>query len=340
MPLDAPDIAAAFGLGRPLGDFSPLRNGGHPSHTRVLTTERGRWVVKTDRLIGAWQRHQALRAHRLERAALAAGIGMPHPVEPPSPSVGHWYHPAEQDLIRVTEWVAGHDLRRPRPTPDLTDAARWVGATLGRVAGLDLCPASGTSPDDGRKPLHPMADWRTWAAEAAAGNPLVARAARSLLPVIEDATALIEYAEHDRPPVVPVHGDTSGANVLRTRAGYVLIDWDGAGAEVPWWETVSVAFRFSSGFNGPTAEADARVVRPLIEAYLAEGAPAGAADTRAFAGMLRSQLAVTAWCLWLALGHRGADSAQRDFGLGIVVSAARQLPLVMRSLNSWSTLLR
>lgn len=66
MPLDAPDIAAAFGLGRPLGALRPLGNGGHPSATGVLTTERGRWVVKTGRLIDDWQRHQAVRVHRLK----------------------------------------------------------------------------------------------------------------------------------------------------------------------------------------------------------------------------------------------------------------------------------
>lgn len=352
MPRDAPDIAAAFGLGRPLGALRPLGNGGHPSATGVLTTERGRWVVKTGRLIGDWQRHQAVRAHRLETGALAAGIGIPRPVEPPSPAVGHWYHPGGQDLVRVTEWVEGHDLRGPGmgSAADLADAARWVGATLGRVAllgsgavGADPVSPDSVSPrpaDDGRSALHPMADWRTWVAEAEAGDGPVARPARSLLPVIEEATVLIERAERDRPPVVPVHGDTSRANVLRTPGGYVLIDWDSAGAEVPWWETVGVAFRFATDFNGPTAEADARVVRPLIESYLEQGAPGGATDVSAFAGMLRSQLASVAWCLWLALGHRGADASQRAFGLGLVTSAERQLPRVLRSLDAWTALLR
>lgn len=342
MPLDAPDIAAAFGLGRPLGNLRPLGNGGNPSATRVLDTERGRWVVKAGRLIGDWQRHQAIRAHRLETAALAAGIGMPRPVSPPSPAVGHWYHPAGQDLVRVTEWVDGHDLRGPRmrSAADLTDAAQWMGATLGRIA---LLGASATGPgpaDDGRSTLHPMADWRTWVAEAEAGDAPVARPARSLLPVIEEATLLIEHAERDRPPIVPVHGDTSRANVLRTSGGYVLIDWDSAGAEVPWWETVGVAFRFTTEFNGPSAEADARVVRPLLDAYLDQGAPGGAADVSAFAGMLRSQLASIAWCLWLALGHRDADAAQRAFGLRLVSSAAHQFPQVLRSLANWTALLR
>lgn len=351
MTLDVPDIAAAFRLGQPVGEMRPLGNGDHPSATRVLTTDRGRWVVKTGRLIGDWQRRQADRAHRLESAALAAGIGMPRPVEPPSPAVGHWYNPAGQDLVRVTEWVEGHDLRRSGAAEGdaLVEAAGWVGTTLGHIALLGGAVGDGgedgrsglnTSGDDGRMALHPMADWRTWVAEAEAGNNPVARPARSLLPVIEDATLLIEGAERDRPPVVPVHGDTSRANVLRTPTGYVLIDWDSATAEVPWWETVSVAFRFSTEFNGPGAEGDARVVHPLIEAYLDQGAPGGASDVSVFAGMLRSQLASLAWCLWLALGHRRADAAQRAFGLGLVTTAERRLPYVLRSLDAWTALLR
>lgn len=201
--LDTPDIAreiaAAFRLGRPLGDLRPLGNGDHPSGTRVLTTDRGLWVVKTGRLADDWQRRQARRAHQLENAALAAGIGMPRPVEPPSPAVGHWYNPAGQDAVRVTEWVEGHDLRRPGTTDvsALAEAAGWVGGTLGRIALLG--PVGDGPVDDGRKALHPMADWRTWVAEAEAGDSTVARPARSLLPVIEDATRLIEHAERDRP---------------------------------------------------------------------------------------------------------------------------------------------
>jgi Ser/Thr protein kinase RdoA (MazF antagonist) len=339
MPLGPVDLATAFGLGRPLGEPRPLANGDHPSGTRVLTTDRGRWVVKTDRLIGDWQRRQARLVHRLESAALAAGVPMPRPVRPPPPAVGSWHNPAGQDLVRVTEWVDGHDLRQPSAerSPSLVAAAEWVGASIGRVALLGLAAEPGHD-EDGSP--HAMADWREWVAEAEAGDHAVAGPARSLLPAIEEATALIRHARRDRPRTVLVHGDTSQANVLRTPTGYALIDWDGARAEVPWREAVSVAFRFTTPFNGPTAEGDARVVRPLIDAYLGQGAPAGPADASAFAGMLRSQLAVIAWCLWLALGHRQADAAQRAFGLRIVSSAARGLPRTLRSLDRWAALLR
>ncbi|NYI04712.1 hypothetical protein [Allostreptomyces psammosilenae] len=338
MSLDFPALADAFGLGRPLGEPRPLANGDQPSSTRLLTTDRGRWVVKTGRLQGEWHRAQILQAHRLESAAVGAGVPMPLPVEPPSPAVGYWHSPDGRELVRVTEWIDGHDLRRAGgATPAaLAEAAGWVGGTLGRIALLDLVDDLAHNDD----PPHPMDDWRAWVAEAECTDHPVAAPARSLLPTIEEATALVAHARRDRPRAVLAHRDTSRANVVRTPTGYALIDWDGVGAEVPWWEAVNVAFRFGGPFNGPTADGDPRVVRPLIEGYLDRGGPAGPADPRAFAGMLHSQLALTAWCLWLALGHRQADAGRRAFGLRLVTTAARELPRVLRSLDRWSALLR
>ncbi|MDG9704657.1 phosphotransferase enzyme family protein [Streptomyces sp. DH37] len=338
MPLEPSGIAAAFGLGRPLGGPRPLANGDHPSGTRVLTTERGRWTVKTGRLLGDWHREEMRRTHRLESAALAAGVPMPRPVEPPRPAAGYWHVPAGGEAVRVTEWVEGHDLRRYGPADaSLAEAAGWTGRTLGRIALLGLEDADGR---DGGRPPHPVDEWREWVAEAEAGGHAVAAPARSLLPVVEEATALVLEALRERPRAVLVHGDVSRANVLRTPAGFALIDWDSAGAEVPWWDAVGVAFRFATPFNGPAAEGDPRVVRPLVEGYLDRGGPAGPADASAFAGMLRGQLASTAWCLWLALGHRRADAARRAFGLDLVTAAARELPRVLRSLDRWAALLR
>ncbi|MFP8887278.1 aminoglycoside phosphotransferase/kinase family protein [Streptomyces mangrovi] len=339
MDLDPGRVAAAFGLGRPLGRWRPLSNGGHPSDSRVLSTTRGRWVVRTDRLLGDWHRGHAHRVHRLESAAWRAGIPMPRPLEPPAPAIGYWHNPEGETLVRVSRWLDGRDLRQlgTSSRASLPEAARWAGAVLARIALLGT--ESDAGPED-EPALHSPADWHEWVAEAEAADHPVAAPARSLLPVIGEATALVREARLNRPPTVLVHGDTSQANVLRTPAGYALIDWEGARADVPWWEAVNVAFRLATPFNGPAAEGDPRVVRPLIAAYLDRGGPAGPADVSAFAGMLHSQLAVVAWCLWLALGHRRVDPARRAFGLRIVASAAQDMPRVVRSLDGWALLLR
>ncbi|GAB2886951.1 aminoglycoside phosphotransferase/kinase family protein [Streptomyces mayteni] len=333
-PRELAAVAAAFDLGRPVGALRRLPNGGNPSVSGLLTTERGRFVVKTDRLtVAEWQLRRAERAHRLQSAALAAGVPMPGPVEPPAPAVGYWHRWGDADLVRVTEWQEGHELRSV-PEGD-ADAAAWVGATLARIARLGLA-----GDDDAAKPLQTVPDWHSWAAEAEAGGLDVAGPARALLPAVEEATALILAAERDAPRRLLVHGDTSRANVLRTPAGYALIDWDAVSAEVPWWEAVSVAFRFATAYEGPVAQGDPAVVRPLLDAYLAGGGPGGPADVSAFAGMLRDQLGVTAWCLWLALGHRRADAEQRAFGARMVTAAERALPGTLRSLDRWTALLQ
>ncbi|MFE1320543.1 aminoglycoside phosphotransferase family protein [Kitasatospora phosalacinea] len=334
MDLTPAAVAAAFDLGRPLGTWHSPSNGDAPTDTRVLATTRGRWVVRTDRLLSDWHREQAHRVHRLQHMALASGIEMPRPVEPPSPAVGYWHRHDDGTVVRVSSWLDGHDLRRVGPEHvDHAQAAEWTGRTLARIAALDTTGGNLPAP-------HPLEEWQEWIAEAQAGSLPVAAPARTLLPLVADATALVREAMRNAPASTLVHGDTSRANVLRTPNGYALIDWETARTDVPWWEAVNVAFRFATPFNGPTADADPRTVRPLLAAYLDAGGPGGPADATAFAGLLRSQLAATAWCLWLALGHRGADADQRAFGTRIVTAAARDMPGVLSSLRPWTALLR
>ncbi|MFC8721709.1 phosphotransferase [Kitasatospora sp. NPDC057198] len=331
MDIDQDAVAEAFGLGRPLGPWRALDNGGAPTDTRVLETSHGRWTVRTGRLRSDWHHRQAHRVQRLQRAALAAGVPMPRPVEPPHPAAGYWHLLPGDAVVKVSGWLDGHDLRRPGT--DLAAATEWTGRTLARIAALDT---GGEQPP----PPHPVEEWREWAAEAEAGGLEVAGPARVLLPAVADATALVHDAQRSAPAAVLVHGDTSRANVLRTPGGYALIDWESVQPEVPWWDAVSVAFRFATPFNGPTVSADPATVRPLLAAYLDAGGPGGPAEVQSFAGLLRSQLTSTAWFLWLALGHREADAAQRAFGLRVVSAAARELPGVLRRLPHWTALLR
>ncbi|WP_344554828.1 aminoglycoside phosphotransferase family protein [Kitasatospora saccharophila] len=331
MDIDQDAVAAAFGLGRPSGPWRALDNGGAPTGARVLETARGRWTVRTGRLRSEWHHRQAHRVQRLQRAALAAGIEMPRPVEPPRPAVGYWHRLAGDEVVQVGEWLDGHDLRRPGA--DLVAATEWTGRTLARIAVLDTGGEQPPAP-------HPVEEWREWVAEAEAGGLPVAAPARALLPAVADAIALVRDAQRAAPAAVLVHGDTSRANVLRTPGGYALIDWESVQPEVPWWDAVSVAFRFATPFNGPTVSADPRTVRPLLAAYLDAGGPGGPAEESAFAGLLRSQLASTAWFLWLAMGHREADAGQRAFGLRVVTDTARELPGVLRGLPDWTALLR
>jgi aminoglycoside phosphotransferase (APT) family kinase protein len=327
--IDPGQIATAFGLGVPRGPLLAL-GGGSSARTHGLATTHGRWVVKIERPLGAWQREAKTRSYLLERAALDAGVAMPRPVEPPPPAVGFW-HDAGDRLIRVVEHVAGATPVLPAD-PAL---AGWVGSTLAAIAGLEL--AADLDADESY-PLHPVAGWRAWVAEAGAGRPLVAHSAAALLPAVAEATAVVEAALVAAPAARLAHRDFRPANVLADPGGHTLIDWDYGGPEVPWWEAVHTAFRFA-GALGLDGRADGPTVRRVLAAYLDAGGPAGPADRTAFAALLRSMLAGTAYSLWLALGHRPAEPARRAQAARDVRATSMVLPRVLASLDRWATLL-
>jgi hypothetical protein len=342
MPINAEQVADAFGLGRVLDD-RPLANGDRPAVTRIVSTTDGRWVVKYDRLgssdrpdLAEWQRTKAWTVHRLESAAAAAGIPMAHPVQPPEPSVGFWYAPPDAggELVRVTTWVEGRDLRSGQ-VPD-EELASWLGGVLARIARLDV----EVDQDADASPVHPLDEWRDWVREAEGTTDLeLGRAARAVLTVVEDSADLIADALRHRPPLTMTHGDAARANILATPTGLVLIDWESATAEVPWWDAVSNAVRLAAPDERSIAGGDPRIVRALIGSYRDQGGPAGPADATAFTGLLVGHLSFTAWCLWVALGHRDESPEQIAFCTRSLHDAAEHLPRILRNLDTWTRLL-
>ncbi|MFB6722402.1 phosphotransferase enzyme family protein [Kribbella sp. NPDC056345] len=340
MPINAEQVADAFGLGAVLED-RPLANGDRPAVTRVVSTTSGRWVVKYDRLgsadradLSEWQRRKAWTVHRLESAAAAAGIPMPHPVQPPEPSVGFWYAPPGGDLVRVTEWVDGRDLREVR-VPD-EELATWLGGVLAGIARLDVAG----DPDADASEVFPLDEWRDWVREAEGkADPALGRAARAVLGVAEDSADLIADALRNRPPLRMTHGDAARANILATPSGLVLIDWESATADVSWWDAANNAVRLAAPDEQSIAGGDPRIIRALIGSYRDAGGPAGPADPTAFAGLLIGHLSFTAWCLWVALGHRDESAEQVAFCTRSLLDAAEHLPRILRELDDWAQLL-
>lgn len=341
MPINAEQVADAFGLGSVLED-RPLANGDRPSVTRVLSTASGRWVVKYDRLgsadrsdLSEWQRTKAWTVHRLESAAVAAGIPMPRPVQPPEPSLGFWYAPLDDDyLVRVTEWVEGRDLREAR-VPD-EELAPWLGGVLAQIARLDVA----VDPDADTSQVFPLDEWSDWVREAERiADPELGRAARAVLGVVEDSADLVADALRNRPPLTMTHGDAARANILATPTGLVLIDWESATADVAWWDAVSNAVRLAAPDERSIAGGDPGIVRALIGSYRDHGGLAGPADATAFAGLFIGHLSFTAWCLWVALGHRDESADQVAFCTRSLLDSAEHLPRILRELDDWAQLL-
>jgi len=221
-------VADAFGLGAVVDPPVPLPGGGSARRWR-LRTARGTWMVKTYEEPAAWERQQMRDAGALERAAYAAGVAMPRPVEPLGAALGLW-HPVGSVYARVAEWVEGTP-----PAVNTVPLARWLGRTLATIDGLGLPadPSLGVA-----YPLHPMPDWQRWIAGTHAAGLLERREAADALAAVADLTALVTSALASGPAFQLAHRDANARNVLLTGRGPVLIDFDSAGPEVPWWGTV------------------------------------------------------------------------------------------------------
>ena len=337
-PPDAQSVCRTFGLGDAVGRVRPLP-GLSSAGVWELDTVDGGWVVKAVRPAGGWQLRSMRRAGELETAAYAAGVAMPRPVAPRSAdAVGLWTPLSDDDrFVRVSERLEG----APPSAPAEERLAAWLGRTVAAIARLAL-PGGQTEP--GAYDVHARADWTRWLAEATAADLLDRAGRQALSAAVTAATDVMTVAQATSPAFSLAHRDISAANVLITPNGPVLLDFDHAGPEVPWWELVHHTFLFACrrlGDDPPVPGA----VRTAVAAFAADGGEVGPADPSAFAGLLRGMLEWTALSLWLALGHYTPGGPRpgperRTAAAAHVREASRVMPIIVDSLDEWSALLR
>lgn len=313
-------LDGAFDVGTPAAP--PVRLAGGSSAERwLLTTDRGRWVVKTTADPPAWQRHEMRVSAELERAAYRAGVPMPAPVEPQGESIGYWA-PVDGRWVRVSRWIDGV------PPADDAALAPWLGRTLAAIERLDL-PGDPTA--EAAYPLHDPAEWRDWLDRAVAAGVL--DTASTVDSAVRDGMSLVRAALATRPAFRLAHRDVNRRNVLVAAHGPVLLDFDYAGPEVPWWEVVHHAFDLTR----PPRPA---LVRAVLTAHRDAGGTPGPAGPEAFAGYLRATLNTLAYHLWLATGQRPASPDRRATAAALVRDQAAALPAMLNSLDGWCRLLR
>ena len=93
-----------------------------------------------------------------------------------------------------------------------------------------------------------------------------------------------------------------------------LVDWDLAGPDFAWFETVRAAVEFGrAAVAGPAKsfEPDASVAREVIAAYLRAGGSRGHGGYTAFTGTLGMALCRIGWGMWISLGHRESTAEER-----------------------------
>jgi hypothetical protein len=247
--------------------------------------------------------------------------------------VGNWACLDEGGMYaRVSEWIDGV---APTTSAD-TSLAGWLGRTVAVIEHLAL---PGDHRAEAAYPVQSVADWRLWLDEARAAGMLDVRQARGLSAAVTDATALMQAALAADHVFQLAHRDVNRRNMLMTDRGPLLLDFDYAGPEVPWWEFVHHAFDLASPRLGDYPPRPEQVDAALT-AYQETGASAGTAEPEAFAGLLRATLGAAAYDPWLALGHRPADADRRSTAAWVVRDLAGQLPAIVKSIDRWTRLIR
>ncbi|WP_285486834.1 aminoglycoside phosphotransferase family protein [Amycolatopsis taiwanensis] len=306
----------------------PLRGGSSAGRWK-LDTDRGRWLVKTLRPPADWQLCAMRVSGTLERAAATAGVSMAVPVEPRGDAVGYWARLDEDVFARVCTWV---DVAGPTVVdPEL---ATWAGATLAAINRLEL---PGDPAAEAAYPVHPVPDWSDWLATATAAGVLTDRQARALLRVVTKASRRVHAELAAGPRFHLAHRDVSRTNILLTSHGPVLVDFDHAGPEVPWWEVVHQVFNLAWDPGRP--QPAPHIVRAALEGYLDAGGTPGRASAAAFTGMLAANLAWLAYNLWLATGLRPCSASRRVIAAGVVQDASRTITTIVTSTDRWIALL-
>lgn len=314
------EFARRLGLGAVVpGSVRDLKPGDRDP-VWALDTETGRWVVKTARPAGPWWYDQARRAAVLESAAADAGISVPRSAAPVDGAevVGLWTKAGDRLCLRAMERVEG---AVPSSAPVSEQLARWVGTTL---AGLEaVAPRVAGAWDATGYATHPVAEWAQWLDEGREAGLLSVEERDETLALVSALNAQIEDVTRDlaTDELRLLHRDVSRVNIIVAPSGPVLLDFDHAGPQRPWWEAVCHVFQLASPRQGPP-DPDRAVVAAALDAYRAAGGVGGPATAEAFTGMLAARLSFAAWLLWNACGHRGGDGAWRrkcgaDFRVGL-----------------------
>ncbi len=334
VPADAPDpraVLAAFGLpGAPVAVTAV--EGGWSNRVLRLRTTQGDYAVKE--LQNPWGeprwREWLEEGWRLERAVVAAGIGVPEAVPvPDTPGCVAFVARADGSgdaPVRVHRWV---DAARPGPGPVTLDVAAWAGRTLAAIHALameprdpSLFPVPGTWtadtwPDLVARTRAAGVSW--WGLLSVAGSSV--RRAADLVPA------------PDGTPAVMSHGDLDQKNLLVTRAGPLLCDWDVAVPLVPERDLADVAVSLASW-------RDRAVALEVLGAYAEAGGSVRPPRPQDVGPSLMVRLDWIAFCVDRASGVRPADrdEAARAASLvpGLLGELERQVE-VAESLDTWLT---
>jgi hypothetical protein len=225
--------------------------------------------------------------------------------------------------------------------PASRELADWLGRTVHAIAW------AGRHHDVIDERSYPVTDpqqWQAWLGQAKRSAAVTAQQAKALMEAIEEMTAIVRAGlagKQDletQPDFALTHRDISCRNVLVDAAGPVLLDFDQAGPENPWWDLVHHAWLMACRRLGDDP-VDRTVVDTAVSAYLTAGGQRGESDVTAFAGLLRGMLGWASNNLRILLGEQAAPMSRRLFAAEQLAQAAQDLPAIQRSVHAWAPML-
>jgi hypothetical protein len=250
VPVDAQQVAFAFGLGRAITLSGPLARG-EVGEIRRLDTDRGAWAVK--------QELDPLRPDEIAEAEASATFhrlcweaGIPTP-EPLPTRTGDFVADLGGEHVRAYSWV---DLVDPDTGLDPAP----VGGLLARLHAVPA-PPTGSARAWFEAPIG-EAEWKgVLKASRAAGAPYADRLA-DVLPALVEVESILTPMR----AVQTCHLDLWSDNLRRTTAGDLcVIDFDNAGPADPSREVAMLLFELGQG--------DPARQRRLYDAYRTAGGP-------------------------------------------------------------------
>jgi len=303
------DIVSEFALGRV--SAPPILAGGGGSADRVwkLITDQGAWAVKESvgSVIEPPDIERISSGVLFEREAWEHGIPMPEPrlTVNGAPLLEAPVGPPES-VVTVREWIDGEPVGWNESAAEREPAALLLAASLARLHSTQWRTA------------RPLSEWWKYSPGFDRWSELEARARYQNAPWIDGLAEAIPRLEEAEAIIATYlaastlsmcHLDANPHNVLRTRGGIKLIDWDGAGLASPDQEIASVLANWACDGTGMPMDG---LPNRMLAAYRDAGGTCGSWDLGVFIQHL------TGWLNWIelqmtiALGLRPDDPRTRS----------------------------
>lgn len=264
-PALARAVGDAFGLGT--GEMRSVARPDDMGRQWSLTTDRGRWLVRT--MDDWWPIVSHEQDVALQEAAAKAGVLLPAPVRS---RAGNVAETVEGHVWRAYEW---RHSGPPMAAPASAQVTREMGGIIATLHGLAL-PVDRVSPWHADR-LTPVT-WPELAATARDKGASWADELAAAVPVLE------EHATIDDQPGEPVltHNTIGPGQVRRGPGGrLVVFAWEHAGGQPPSWELGNALMDWAVDAGRTVNVAGARA---MVEGYRATAGSLPALDMTMFRG--------------------------------------------------------